>query len=199
MGSLNHFHIDRIRKRHGLVSFVESGTGEGAAVAQAVAAGFPIIHSIEIVDELVDAARRKFKNWPQVKIWRGDSRDVLPILLKELPGGPALFWLDGHFPGADYGLRSYDSEPDVRTRLPLEDEIGIISKARQHCRDVILIDDARVYQSGPYVAGNLPADWPALNGVTRSLDFVRDAYGKTHGVVVDFAETGFCMVVPHAD
>ena len=198
MGALTHFRVDAIRKRHGLVSFVETGTGDGLGVAVAVSAGFSAIHSIEVVDELVDAARRKFKDVPGVKIWRGESRTVLPLVLRELPEGPALFWLDAHFPGADYGMGTYEGEAEVARRLPLEDEIAIIHKHRAEYRDVLLIDDARIYQPGPYGGGNLPDDWPALKGVKRSLDFVRDAYLPTHGVVVDHAAQGYVMVVPRA-
>lgn len=198
MGTLAHFHIDVMRKRHGLVSFVETGTGAGAGVLQAVKAGFGAIHSVEVVDELVEAARRQFQKVPAVKIWRGASSGVLPLILKELPEGPALFWLDAHFPGADYGLGEYEGEKDLARRLPLEEEVAIIRRHREGQRDILLIDDARIYQPGPYGAGDLPADWPPLAGVKRSLDFVREAYSRTHGVVVDYAQQGYVMVVPHA-
>lgn len=196
MGTLAHFHIDVMRKRHGLVSFVETGTGAGAAVLQAVKAGFTAIHSVEVVDELVEAARRQFQKVPSVKIWRGASREVLPLILKELPAGPALFWLDAHFPGADYGIGAYDAEQDLARRLPLEEEIAIIRRQREGQRDILLIDDARIYQPGPYSGGDLPADWPPLKGVKRSLDFVREAYSRTHGIVVDYAQQGYVMVCP---
>jgi hypothetical protein len=196
MGTLTHFRIDMMRKRHGLVSFVETGTGDGAAVAQALTSGFLVVHSVEIMDELVEAARRKFKD-TCAKIWRGDSRTVLPYVLRELPEGPTLFWLDAHFPGADYGMGDYADEQEVAKRLPLADEIALIHKHRPAARDVLLIDDARIYQPGPYSGGQLPPDWPPLRGVTRSLDFVRDAYRATHGVVVDYAQQGYVMVVPH--
>ncbi len=198
MGTLSHFHIDVMRKRHGLVAFVETGTGAGAGVLQAVRAGFTAIHSVEVVDELVEAARRQFQKVPAVKIWRGASSGVLPLILKELPEGPALFWLDAHFPGADYGIGTYEAEQDLGKRLPLEEEVAIIRRHREGRRDILLIDDARIYQPGPYSGGDLPADWLPLRGVKRSLDFVREAYSRTHGIVVDYAQQGYVMVVPHA-
>jgi hypothetical protein len=121
----------------------------------------------------------------------------MPKILQGLPEGPALFWLDAHFPGAHTGA-TYDAEKDAGRRLPLEAEIEAIARARLRsgARDVLLIDDARIYQPGPYAGGDLPADWPPLAGIKRSLDFVRDLYRRTHGIVVDYADQGYVMVVP---
>lgn len=197
MGSLAHFHLDMIRKRHKLVAFVETGTGDGAGVAAALKAGFQRVESIEIVQQLVDGARRRFAGDNRVRLWHGDSRTVLLDVMRSLTSEqPALFWLDAHFPGADYGIGGYDSEQSLGKRLPLAEEVELIAAARQGIRDVILIDDARIYQPGAYGAGDLPEDWPPLRGVKRSLDFVRESFGKTHGVVVDYADQGYVMVTP---
>ena len=199
MGSLAHFMLRVIRERHGLKSFVETGTGDGAGVAQAAAAGFEAVHSIELVPELAQAVRVRFRKHPQVRIHEGESSKLLSGVIAQLPPGPALFWLDAHFPGADYGLGEYEAEPDPAVRLPLEREVTIIAAMRQGQRDVILIDDARIYQAGMYGAGSLPDDWPPLKGVERSLDFVRQAFSATHGIVVDHADQGYVMVTPHAN
>jgi hypothetical protein len=114
-----------------------------------------------------------------------------------VPPGSALFWLDAHFPGAHGGGQDYTAEPSVIVRLPAALEVDLIRKARPAERDVLLIDDARIYQPGPYDAGNLPDDWPPLAGIERSLRFVRDAYGATHGIVIDYADQGYVMVCPH--
>lgn len=198
MGTLAHFRVDMLRKRHGLAAFVETGTGEGAGVAQALAAGFGLVHSIEIIPELAAAARRKFGGASGVNIHTGDSREILPAVLGGLPKAPALFWLDAHFPGADYGIGAYDGEKETARRLPLADEVELIGRARAGMGDVLLIDDARIYQPGPYAGGNLPEDWPPLAGLRRSLDFVRKAFGRTHGIVVDYAAQGYVMVCPRA-
>jgi hypothetical protein len=198
MGSLAHFSLAAIAEVHGLRSFVETGTGDGTGVAQALAAGFPTIYSIELVPALAAAARARFAGEPRVTIEEGDSAECLEALVPRLPSGPAFFWLDAHFPGADYRLGGYADEGDAGRRLPLEREVAVLARLRAGCGDVLVIDDARIYQPGPYAAGDLPADWPALAGVTRSLDFVRAAFGRTHGVVVDYADQGYVMVVPHA-
>jgi hypothetical protein len=196
MGSLAHFNLGALAARHGLMHFVETGTARGDSLA--LAAALPqwrSLHSIEIVPELADSARARFAGDKRVQIWEGDSGGMLSCVLQKLPAEPCLFWLDAHFPGAHTGA-DYAAEAVVDRRLPLQAEVEAIAAARPGARDVLLIDDARIYQRGPYAGGELPDDWPPLAGVKRSLDFVRNAYGKTHGVVVDYSDQGYVMVVP---
>jgi hypothetical protein len=112
-----------------------------------------------------------------------------------------LFWLDAHFPGADSGLAKYEDEPEIGRRLPLRDEIRLIRAIRPDALDVLLIDDARIFQpeldgrADLYVSG-LRKDWPPLRGVDRTPDFIREAYGKTHGIVCDFSDQHYFVIVP---
>lgn len=192
MSTLRRFDIAGLRRNFGLQAFVETGTGEGRAVEHAGNSGFKVVHSIEIEPSLVDLARTKY---PWAQIHCGDSLAKLAEILPTLPS-PALFWLDAHFPGAETGHKKYAAEQDTAKRLPLEHEIRLIAEARKGIADVLLIDDARIYEPGPYALGNIPDDWPALQGVERSLDFLRKAYGETHGIVIDYADTGYVMVTP---
>lgn len=193
MGVLRRFDLAYLRERFGLKSFVETGTGEGKSIPYAAESGFEVVHSIEIEPALVDLARTKY---PWAHIHCGDSAEKLAEILPTLGEEPALFWLDAHFPGAETGHHKYHEEENVERRLPLEREVRLIAEARKGVRDVILIDDARIYQPGPYGLGDLPEDWPPLRGVKRSLDFVREAFGATHGIVVDYADTGYVIVTP---
>lgn len=196
MGTLAHFNLAGIRALHSLKSFVETGTAQGDGVAMALAAGFDPIYSVEVMPEVAQSARARFKGQRAVEIFEGDSRHCLPEILKELPREPALFWLDAHFPGAHGHGQAYDAEPDLNRRLPLHDEIDIIRKMRGDARDVLLIDDARIYQAGPYGAGDLPPDWAPIKGLERNINFIRAAYGDTHGVVCDYADHGYLMIFP---
>jgi hypothetical protein len=90
------------------------------------------------------------------------------------------------------------AEEDIKKRLPLEDELALIRQSREGIGDVILIDDARLYQSGPYSKGDLPTDWPPLQGIQREgIGFIRKAF-PDHGVVIDYADQGYVMCVPRA-
>lgn len=197
MGTLTRFDLPAMRRRFNLAALVETGTASGDSIEVARHAGFEVLHTIEIVPELAAAARARFRADPRVQVWEGDSAACLPMILKELPARPVLFWLDAHFPGAHTGA-PYDAEPDVARRLPLEREIALISAARPGVPDVLLVDDARIYQPGDYAAGNLPADWPPLAGLARNLDFVRARYARTHGIVIDHADQGYLMIFPKA-
>jgi len=200
MGSLSNFNLASIRVFHKLRSLVETGTATGDGVEHALRAGFETIHSIEIMPDLAQAARLRFKAAPHVQIWEGDSRKCLPMILKELPPEPALFWLDAHFPNAHGTGGTYTDEPDKGRRMPLEEEVRAIRAARPTAKDVLLIDDTRIYVPGPYEMGDAPDDLLlALDGIERGphgLDFVRDLYGDTHGCIIDHRHHGYMMVFP---
>lgn len=194
MGTLQRFDVVALQQRYGLEAFVETGTADGDSLAWAARADFKRLHSIEIVRNLAQAAQARFAGDARITVWCCDTALAMPNLLRGLGDVPKLFWLDAHFPGAHHGA-DYSAEMRVETRLPLERELQAIAE-RGAVHDVILIDDARIYQPGPYDAGNLPDDWPPLQGVTRSLDFVRALFGATHNVVVDYADQGYVMVCP---
>jgi hypothetical protein len=196
MGNLAHFDLRAIRETHGLKSFVETGTGDGNGVVKALLAGYEVIHSIEIDPELASLLKLRFRKNPMVTIHEGDSRELLESIVRQLPLEPALFWLDAHFPGAELGIQPYGAEPDPDKRFPLRREVDTILGIRRGIADVILIDDARIYQDGPYRLGPIPPDWKPLEGLERGLDFIRDGFRDTHGVVIDYADTGYVMVTP---
>jgi hypothetical protein len=60
--------------------------------------------------------------------------------------GNTLFFLDAHFPGADAGLKDYDSEKDYNVNLPLAEELKLISTGRKDYADVIIVDDMRLFE-----------------------------------------------------
>jgi len=195
MGSLNHFNVGWLAKTHRCRSFVETGTALGDSLAKAAREPFEKLHSIEIDEGLATAAAARFSADQRIKIWHGNSAECLPQILELLPPGPCLWWLDAHFPGAHTGA-DYAAEPDAGIRLPLSAEIALIAADERRRSDVLLIDDARIYQPGPYAGGDLEDDWPPIEGITRSLSFVREAFGRTHGIVVDYADQGYVMVCP---
>jgi hypothetical protein len=200
MGTLAHFNLAGIAKLHGLKHFVETGTAQGDGLALAAAAPFASLHSIEIVEDLATAAKARFASDQRINIWQGDSRDMLAKILDVLPAEPCLFWLDAHFPGAHSGA-AYDAEKDGRVRLPLAEELALIRERRPNAGDVFLLDDMRIYVNRPDFNGNLPDDFPGLEGVERTREppqWVRDLYGDTHGFVIDFSDQWYGMLVPKA-
>lgn len=201
MGHLAHFNLPYLRSFHKCRSLVETGTADGNGVMAGLQAGFETIHSVEIMPRVAEAARLRFSEFSQVRIWEGASAVCLPEILAVLPPEPALFWLDAHFPGAHGHGQTYTAEDDAAKRLPLQDELQAIRAARPTARDVILIDDCRIYVPGPYGDGDAPQEvLEATAGVVergpQALDFVRDLYGATHGFVIDFEHQGYGMLFP---
>ena len=87
---------------------------------------FREIYSIELDEQRVESARRKFAGRRDIHILQGDSGIVLPELISSLRE-PCLFWLDGH---------------DFDITTPVKQELDAIYKhpIKDHA---ILIDDAR--------------------------------------------------------
>ena len=117
-------------ERFRLRTLVETGTYYGEMVA-AMKRNFDRIYSIEFVPELAARAQRMFAREPHIKIFCGDSRVVMPEVLKLLTG-PALFWLDA-------GYYGWVGKVGDQQRLSAELEM-ILSHPFSH---VILLDDAR--------------------------------------------------------
>jgi tetratricopeptide (TPR) repeat protein len=147
--------------------FVETGTGKGVSLSYAVDCGFKTADSIEYDKRLCEAARKRFvgEKYDHVRIWHGNSAELLKTLLSRLPSREGVcFWLDAHFPGSDYFGEAYDSVADQSLRTPLRDELEAISAARSDRNYCIIVDDLRVYEDGDYEHGNLPSSHKARTG-----------------------------------
>jgi hypothetical protein len=119
-------------RQHGLSTLVETGTYYGEMVA-AVRGDFERIFSVEYDPSLAQRAARRFDQDPRIRILEGDSRQVLPELLKSIRE-PALFWLDAGY----WGWDQLGRDPQ---RLSAEVEAILEHPVPRH---VILMDDARM-------------------------------------------------------
>lgn len=121
-------------KKHGLKTFIETGTAGGLMI-KAVKKLFPKIISIELDDTLYDNARRNFANEKFITLIKGDSGKKLTEIVPTV-SEPVLFWLDAHYSGEG------TAKGDVET--PIIKELNTIFSRNNH-RDVVLIDDARCF------------------------------------------------------
>jgi hypothetical protein len=180
---------------------VETGTGEGDSLKaiQGVAnqiyaqTGKVIeIHTIECMSEIMDRARRRFGKWPQnIHPYEGYSEEKLPLVLQNISPGPALFWLDAHFPGADFGLGSY-SDGEHHIKLPLETELKIVTQVRTLHEDVFVLDDLRIYKDGPFEGGN----WPERPQFPDENQFMYDMLDSTHHIFETTPQQGYTIAYP---
>lgn len=126
--------IVEFQERATLRTFVETGTYLGETLEHALHS-FEELHSIELSVDLAQRAEEYFSSYRHVRIWRGDSANVLPRVL-EVITGPALFWLDAHDSG------SIAARGDLRT--PILAELQVLMERGEN-RDVVLIDDAHLF------------------------------------------------------
>lgn len=187
------FDLKRIIQKYDTPYMFETGTYLGEGVAHALQASFTRIFSVEIVSEIAARATSRFAYDEKVTIIEGNSVTALEMILPSITGN-CLFWLDAHFPGADAGLEGYDAIPEEEIRLPLEQELTVIHRLRQHFRDVIIVDDLRVYEDGPFENGAAPADTLPRN--SRNLEFVHRLFGATHIQLKSYKNEGYLLLVP---
>lgn len=98
---------------------------------------FDCVLSIELGENLYDEACKRFKNCPKVRLFHGESGDILGDVIS-CANGRILFWLDGHYSGSESGL-----EVDY---CPLMRELSCIEKSGV-LDAVIMIDDVRIFQN----------------------------------------------------
>jgi hypothetical protein len=193
MGSISRFNLDRIIHDFKTPFFFETGTFRGDGVSYATSSPFREIWSVEIVPGLAEAARRRFEQDRRVTIIENDSLTALRQSLSKFDGN-CIFWLDAHFPGADAGMTAYDAAADEKLRLPLPLELEVIQGERPGFHDVLILDDLRIYEDGPYENGNVPPD--ALPQGVRNTQFVTDLYDKTHYILRSYRDEGYLLLFP---
>jgi hypothetical protein len=86
--------IKRLAQEGHFTVFVETGTFFGDMLA-GLEPYFEKLYSVELSAELYEYAKRRFKKHGQVRLFCGDSRAILPRVLRMF-SEPALFWLDAH-------------------------------------------------------------------------------------------------------
>jgi hypothetical protein len=122
-------------QRHKIRSFVETGTYLGDTLAHLAQDDRISCFSIELDTKFYKSASHRFRNWANIRVFHGDSGDVLPVIMEELLG-PTLFWLDGHYSGG------ITAKGEMDTPISKELQTILDSSNKDH---VILIDDARCF------------------------------------------------------
>lgn len=195
MGSLEKiFNADQIREFK-VNAVVETGTGYGHS-ASILGEHNPElnVYTIEAVKEVYDVAIQRLWQYKNIKCFFGQSVNILPSLMSYLKEEKRiLFWLDAHFPGADFGLSSYGDIKDEKERIPLEYELNSIISNRDVSNDIILMDDLRIYEDGPFEDGNWGERY--LYG-GDGIDFIYRALGKTHYITKIYYDQGYILAAP---
>ena len=194
MGQLNQaIKIKNVLDYYDIENFVETGTGQAEVVRSVYEANEDLnIHTIEVVEEIFDQNKIKFSYLKDVSWHLGTSFKILPAILPTFDGN-TLFWMDAHFPGADFGLSSYGDEKDMDKRLPLQKELESIVQSRDVKNDVFVIDDLRIYEDGPFETGN----WDERTKYGGDgIGFIEDIFEDTHYIGRSYNAQGSVILFP---
>lgn len=142
-----------------LDTFIETGTFRGDTVA-AMMQYFKHIISIELSPVLYDRACRRFSDQHEIKLYCGESSDLLSQICSSVSDKSVLYWLDAHWCNeSDTAGRDY--------QCPLLDEIRAIGSLND--QSLLLIDDARLFLSTPAPPHD-SNQWPDLGGILIELN-----------------------------
>lgn len=194
MGSLMRFKLAEFVECYKLRTFVETGTARGDSLAYAaMRPEFEQLLSCEIMPLLAAGAIARFNEDPRIAVLRMESGLFMRLVAASaLP--PALFWLDAHYPGAGFGLGDYGDAGPEAERLPLRRELQMI-QAHRDGRDMILIDDLRIYETGAWEDGPLPEDTPGTP-TPGGADWIRTLFAATHDAKVITRDQGYLLLLP---
>jgi len=128
------------------------------------------VYTIERSKKLFELHTAELSSLKGVHTFLGDSAHVLPTIIRELGNRNAVFWLDGHWSGGE--TAGADNE------CPLLHELACLGNRE---RDIILIDDARLFLCAP-PPPHRPSEWPGIADVVDALSRRR---GRPHLQVLD--------------
>lgn len=179
MGTLKHIDIAGLMATYGLTAFVETGTSVGDGLAYAATFPFEQLDSVELIWDDYKRAEERFQHDRRIRLWSGSSPQALDLMLPLLESHRILFWLDAHLPQY-YDGRTYDRP----TTFPAQQELDVISHWRAG-EDVIVIDDLRLFESGPYESGL------SVNQLFEGIRLPENSV-----VERDYADEGYLLIKP---
>ena len=194
MGELYIHELNPYIQKYNCSIFVETGTGVGTGVSHALLYSFKKLYSIEYVEQLfLDCKNRLVDD--RLTLINSDSLTGLEEILNHTDENDVMFfWLDAHFPGADFHFNSYDHLKDQpKLHMPLKEEVKLIKEKRPNCKDVIFIDDLQIYEDGPFELLN--QDFKDKYG-DLGTEFIDEAFGDTHDFRRDYRHQGFLILTP---
>jgi hypothetical protein len=194
MGLISIFNLENLIQEFGIKIFFETGTGMGQGISHALNFNFKELYTIEIIDSIYQQCKEKFNGYQNCHFINDTSKNgIINFLPKIEQSDNIIFWLDAHFPGADFGLDSYGGTTEKEKRIPLEDELRTINKLRNISKDVFIIDDLRIYEDGPFESGN----WSErITLGDDNINFIYEIFEKTHTIEKDYRNEGYIICKP---
>ena len=200
MGELNIFNLQDFLKQNKCEIYVETGTGIGVCLSHMLQYGLNKYYSVDLDEDLIKKAKIKFKD-SNVEFLNDYSHKALEKIVPSLDKDTSvLFFLDAHFPNADFGKTTY--EDSIRSykddALPLAKEIKTIKKHRDISKDCFIIDDWKLYDPDQaYEFGGWEhRDLQESLGLKTCSSEILENFKDTHNFQVFLRHQGFLFVTP---
>lgn len=146
--------------------FIETGFGEGRTLTAAAKVYSECI-SIELYTGRYLAAMEMFKHQPHVRIFHGNSPDILRHIVD--PSISTVFWLDAHYVKAD-AVKVDAGQP----LCPILEELSIIKALTWTEKATILIDDWSTFRTHSN-------EWPDLKKLDEVMGMAYQRYPELPG------------------
>ena len=205
MGQIHRYNIQYIIDKYNISIYIETGTGEGISLTHVLKNKFKHFYSIDLDYDLIQSAIKKFADIDNLTFIKNFSTEALNKLIPDInQNDNILFFLDAHFPGADFHKMTYENSIKTfkKQAFPLEDELKKIISLRDIKNDVFIIDDFILYEPNH--------DYETIKqGVTYKYKWLQDElniitdsniiykmFEKTHNFELSIKDQGYLLITP---
>ena len=205
MGLLRQHKLTDYIDRYNLKYYFETGTGKAECLEYALRYPFEEYWTVDIDEDLIEESFNKFKNMSKnINLLIGKSTEILDEYVPQIPKeSPTLFYLDAHFPGADFQKCTYEESirEHKKDAFPLEEEVDVILEKRDISKDVFIIDDLVLYEEGDFECLKVGCVWE-YGWLQEELDlktdskFLYEKFEKTHDFKKDLRSQGYLIITP---
>ena len=205
MGLLREHKLTDYIDRYNLKYYFETGTGKAECLEYALRYPFEEYWTVDIDEDLIEESFNKFKNMSKnINLLIGKSTEILDEYVPQIPKeSPTLFYLDAHFPGADFQKCTYEESirEHKKDAFPLEEEVDVILEKRDISKDVFIIDDLVLYEEGDFECLKVGCVWE-YGWLQEELDlktdskFLYEKFEKTHDFKKDLRAQGYLIITP---
>lgn len=205
MGLLREHKLTDYINKYNLKYYFETGTGKAECLEYALRYPFEEYWTVDIDEDLIEESFNKFKNMSKnINLLIGKSTEILDEYVPQIPKeSPTLFYLDAHFPGADFQKCTYEESirEHKQDAFPLEEEVDVILEKRDVSKDVFIIDDLVLYEEGDFECLKVGCVWE-YGWLQEELDlktdskFLYEKFEKTHDFKKDLRSQGYLIITP---
>jgi len=193
---LNKLDLQLLCDKYNIQVYVETGTGEGNSLISALKLNrINKFYTIDLDTDILKSTSNKIGNLHNIIYINDNSINALNTILLELKNvSNILFFLDAHFPFADFKKISYEESITKyhNYATPLKNELELIYEFRHNNNDLIILDDLRIYKDDNFSDGN----WE--NRIKYNIGNEQFIYNIFSDRIITeyYTEQGFILIEP---